>query len=229
MRPLIGISTYREQARFGSWDTPALLAPASYPDAVWAAGGEPVLLPTGATSGAVVSRLDALVIAGGADVDPARYGAAPSPALGPLRPGRDTDESALLTAAFDRSMPVLAICRGMQLMNVVLGGDLHQHLPDLPDLDVHDPGPGAFQDRTVRVSAGSMLHALVGTSVEARCHHHQAVGRLAGALVATGWAADGTIEAVERPGATFCLGVQWHPEVGKDGRLFRALVQSCPG
>ncbi len=228
MRPLVGISTYREQARWGSWEATAVLVPASYPDVIWAAGGDPVLLPTRATSGDVVGRLDALVIAGGADVDPARYGAAPSPALGPLRPDRDRDEAALLTAAFDRSMPVLAICRGMQLMNVVLGGDLLQHLPDLPGLEVHDPGAGLFHDRTVRVSPGSRLHELVGSTVQARCHHHQALGRLADALTATAWAADGTIEAVERPGATFCVGVQWHPEVGTDGRLFRALVESCP-
>lgn len=226
-RPLIGISTYREQARWGSWESAAVLVPANYPDAVRDAGGEPVLLPTGATSDDVVARLDALVVAGGADVDPARYGAAASPALGPLRPDRDADEAALLTAAFDRSVPVLAICRGMQLMNVVLGGDLVQHLPDLAGREVHDPGPGLFHDRSVRVSPGSRLHELVGPTAEARCHHHQAVGRLADALVATAWASDGTIEAVERPGPTFCLGVQWHPEVGSDHRLFQALVESC--
>ena len=227
-RPLIGVTTYREQARWGTWDSAAVLLPASYADAVRAAGGEPVLLPTGATSGDVVGRLDGLVVAGGADVDPARYGAPPDPALGPLRPDRDGDEATLLTAAFDRSLPVLAVCRGMQLMNVVLGGDLVQHLPDVVGTDVHDPGPGAFHDRDVRVSPGSRLHDVVGGSVRARCHHHQAVRRLADALVETAWAQDGTIEAVERPGATFCLGVQWHPEEDVDRRLFEALVGSCP-
>ncbi len=227
-RPLIGITTYREQARWGTWDSAAVLLPASYADAVRDSGGEPVLLPTGATSGDVVTRLDGLVVAGGADVDPARYGAPPDPALGPLRPDRDGDEAALLTAAFDRSLPVLAICRGMQLMNVVLGGDLVQHLPDVVGTDVHDPGPGSFHDRDVRVAQGSRLHDLVGPSVRARCHHHQAVGRVADALVASAWADDGTIEALERPGGTFCLGVQWHPEEDLDRRLFEALVGSCP-
>lgn len=227
MRPVIGVSTYREQARWGSWEADAVLAPARYPDAVWAAGGEPVLLPTGATSGEVVARLDALVIAGGADVDPARYGASPGPDLGPLRPDRDAAEVALLTAALDGSLPVLAICRGMQLLNVVLGGDLVQHLPGPPTMQVHDPGPGRFHDRAVRVSFGSRLHQVVGASAQARCHHHQAIARLADSLVATAWAQDGTIEAVERPGDGFCLGVQWHPEEGTDPRLFEALVAAC--
>lgn len=228
MRPLIGITTYREQARWGGWDIPAVLLPAGYADAVFAAGGEPVLLPTGSTSAAVAARLDGLVVAGGADVDPAAYGASPDPQLGPLRPDRDAAEAAILTAAFDRSLPLLAICRGMQLVNVVLGGDLVQHLPDQPGADVHDPGPGLFGDRTVRVAAGSRLHAVLGASAPARCHHHQAIGRLAAGLAAAAWADDGVIEAVERPGPVFCVGVQWHPEVGDDPRLFAALVESCP-
>jgi gamma-glutamyl-gamma-aminobutyrate hydrolase PuuD len=228
VRPLIGVSTYREQARWGVWESTAALLPATYPDAVHAAGGEPVLLPTGATSEDVVSRLDALVVAGGADVDPALYGAAPDPALGALRRDRDSSESLLLRAALARGIPVLAICRGLQLLNVTLGGTLVQHLPDRVGTEVHDPGPALFVRRTVRVATGSGLHGIVGDTAEAACHHHQAIDRLADGLTATAWAEDGTIEAVETRDGPFCLGVQWHPEEGTDLRLFQALVGSCP-
>ena len=135
-RPLIGITTYREQAQWGTWDVPAVLLPAAYADAVAAAGGEPVLLPTGAVSAEVVGRLDGLVLAGGADVDPARYERPAGPHTTVLRPERDEIELAALQAALDRDLPLLAICRGMQLLNVALGGDLVQHLPDL-----ETPGP----------------------------------------------------------------------------------------
>jgi gamma-glutamyl-gamma-aminobutyrate hydrolase PuuD len=152
MRPLIGISTYREQARWGAWDVPAVLLPASYADAVAEAGGEPVLLPTGASTAGVVDRLDGLVLAGGADVDPARYGATPGPHTTVVRPERDEAELAVLHAALDRDLPLLAICRGMQLLNVTLGGDLVQHLPDVPGAGSDGngglpPSPGARRHR----------------------------------------------------------------------------------
>ncbi len=224
-RPLIGITSYREQARWGGWDVPAVLLPATYPDAVADAGGEPVLLPTGAGSAGVVGRLDGLVLAGGADVNPARYGAAAGPHTTGLRPDRDSTESALLEAALHAQLPVLAVCRGMQLLNVVLGGDLVQHLPDRPGADCHDPGPGLFTAHQVRCTPGTLTAQLVGERVEAHCHHHQALDRVADGLTVTAWAADGTVEAVERLGGAFCLGVQWHPEAGQDRRLFRALVE----
>ena len=223
-RPLIGITTYREQARWGTWDVPAVLLPASYAEAVAAAGGEPVLLPTGSSGPGVVARMDALVLAGGADVDPARYGAAAGPRTTVLRPDRDDTELALLAASLEAGLPVLAVCRGMQLLNAALGGDLEQHLPDRPGAGVHDPGPGLFADHEVRCAPGSRVAGLLGERVAAHCHHHQAVDRLASALVATAWAEDGTVEAVEHAGAAFCLGVQWHPEAGQDRRLFAALV-----
>jgi gamma-glutamyl-gamma-aminobutyrate hydrolase PuuD len=227
MRPLIGISTYREQARWGTWDVPAILLPASYADAVAEAGGEPVLLPTGAVSAEVVGRLDGLVMAGGADVDPARYGRPAGPRTTVLRPERDESELIALQAALDRDLPLLAICRGMQLLNVALGGDLVQHLPDVEHTGVHDPGAGLYQRRDVRTEPGSALHRLLGPTAPVACHHHQALARIAPGLTASAWAEDGVVEAVEAEGRRFCLGVQWHPEEGADRRLFAAHVAAA--
>jgi putative glutamine amidotransferase len=227
MRPLIGISTYREQARWGFWDLPAVLLPASYADAVAEVGGEPVLLPTGAVSAEVVGRLDGLVLAGGADVDPARYGCTPGPHTTVLRPERDAAELAVLQAALDRDLPLLAICRGMQLLNVALGGVLLQHLPDVPDTGSHDPGEGLFARRKVRTGPGTQLDRLLGPATAVDCHHHQAVDRIAPELTPSAWAEDGLVEAVEASGRRFCLGVQWHPEAGDDRRLFAALVSAA--
>lgn len=224
VRPLIGITTYREHASWGSWEDRAVLLPSTYPEAVALAGGEPVLLPTGSAGASVVGRLDGLVLAGGADVDPARYGQQPGPQTGAPREDRDETEVVLLRAALDAGLPVLAVCRGLQLLNVVLGGDLVQHLPDVVGTGTHDPGPGVFADHEVTTVPGTTVAALLGERVGAHCHHHQAVGRLAGSLRVAARAEDGTVEAVERPGEGFLLGVQWHPEAGTDGRLFRALV-----
>jgi gamma-glutamyl-gamma-aminobutyrate hydrolase PuuD len=227
VRPVIGISTYREQARWGTWDVPAILLPASYADAVAGAGGEPVLLPTGAVTAEVVTRLDGLIVAGGADVDPARYGKSAGPRTTVLRPERDESELNALQAALDRDLPLLAICRGMQLLNVALGGDLVQHLPDVENTGVHDPGAGLYQPREVRTEPGSELHRLLGPAAPVACHHHQALARVAAELTPSAWAEDGVVEAVEAVGRRFCLGVQWHPEEGADHRLFAAHVAAA--
>jgi anthranilate synthase component 2/putative glutamine amidotransferase len=227
MRPLIGISTYREQARWGAWDLPAVLLPASYADAVAEAGGEPVLLPTGAVSTEAVRRLDGLVLAGGADVDPARYGHPAGPHTTVLRPERDAAELAVLQAALSRDLPLLAICRGMQLLNVELGGDLLQHLPDVPGAGIHNPGAGLFAGRQVRTAPGTQLDRLLGPTAAVDCHHHQALDRIAPGLTPSAWAEDGLVEAVEAAGRRFCLGVQWHPEASADRRLFEALVSAA--
>ncbi|MCU1677742.1 MAG: gamma-glutamyl-gamma-aminobutyrate hydrolase family protein [Frankiales bacterium] len=223
MRPLIGISTYREQARWGTWDEEAILLPATYADAVASVGGEPVLLPTGATSADVVGRLDGLVLAGGADIEPSRYGAGPHPQVTVTRPDRDAAEFLLLDGALAAELPVLAICRGMQLLNVALGGDLVQHLPDI-GADPHDPGAGEYRQHPVRISPDSVIGGLLGDEAIAHCHHHQAVRRLGEGLIAVAWAGDGTVEAVEAEAGPFCVGVQWHPEAGEERRLFAALI-----
>jgi putative glutamine amidotransferase len=229
MRPLIGISTYREQAQWGTWHVPAVLLPATYADAVAEAGGEPVLLPTGAVTADVVARLDGLILAGGADIDPARYGSVPGPRTTVVRPDRDAAELAVLQAALDRDLPLLAVCRGMQLLNVALGGDLLQHLPDVPGTASHHAGDGLFARRQVRTAEGSALDRLLGPAPTVDCHHHQALDRVAPGLTASAWAEDGLVEGVEAAGRRFCLGVQWHPEAGEDRRLFSALVTATQG
>jgi anthranilate synthase component 2/putative glutamine amidotransferase len=227
MRPLIGISTYREQARWGFWDVPAVLLPASYADAVSLAGGEPVLLPTASVTADVVARLDGLVLAGGADVDPARYGEEPGEHTTVTRPDRDASEVAVLQAALDRDLPLLAICRGMQLLNVVLGGTLLQHLPAVRGTEPHQLGLGLYAERKVRTAPGSALDALIGPTATVNCHHHQALDRIASALTPSAWADDGVVEGVEAQSRRFCLAVQWHPETSEDPRLFSGLVAAA--
>ncbi|MGH3758647.1 gamma-glutamyl-gamma-aminobutyrate hydrolase family protein [Actinophytocola sp.] len=224
--PLIGISTYLERSRFGVWDVPAALLPRGYVDGVVHAGGTPVLLPpVGGWEPGHLSNLDGLVIAGGADIDPACYDADRDPATGPARPDRDESEWALINLAFKLRIPLLGVCRGMQLLNVVLGGTLHQHVPARTGTTDHQPEPGTFGRVPVTVEPGSRLAAAVGERVDVWCHHHQAVDRLGDDLRAVAWSADGTVEGVELAGEVFAVGVQWHPEEdGVDRRLFEALV-----
>jgi putative glutamine amidotransferase len=228
--PVIGITTYREQARWGVWDTTADVLHAQYADALVAAGGVPVLLPPATASdevaAAVVARIDGLVVSGGADVAPARYGEEPHPRTTSWREDRDAWESALLRAADAAALPTLGVCRGMQLMAVAAGGALVQHTPDVVGHEGHNPGGAEFGTTGVRTEAGSRLAALVGDTVEVGCHHHQTVAAHPG-FAATAWAADGSLEAMERPGPRFCVAVQWHPEVREDTRLFVGLVAAA--
>jgi putative glutamine amidotransferase len=233
---LVGISSYAEPARWGPWHAPAALLPLSYAEQVAAAGGVPVLLPPLPGMTAAVRRLDALVLSGGGDVDPAGYGAPPHPQTSRVQPGRDRAELDLLAAALAAGLPVLAICRGLQILNVLRGGTLRQHLPEAGG---HRAGPGTFGTHQVRVAPGSRLGRLHRAAVrppdaggelwlDVPTAHHQAIGRLGAGLVATAWAADGTIEAVETApadGDAFLIAVQWHPEEGADPRLFRALTR----
>jgi putative glutamine amidotransferase len=229
--PVIGVSAYCEQARWGVWEREAVVLPRRYVDAVAAAGGIPVLLPPEPGIGDALARLDGLMLSGGGDVDPARYGAQPSPEVTSVRPERDAAEFALLDAAMSLRLPVLGICRGMQVINVARGGSLHQHLPDVVGHDGHAPVPGAFGQHEVRVAAGSRLSEILGSgagpAVTTPTHHHQAVDRVGKGLTATAWAADGTIEAFEADGEQFLVAVQWHPEAGDDPALFRALVEAA--
>jgi putative glutamine amidotransferase len=228
MRPLIGLSSYREQARWGVWDTSADLLPTQYAASVEAAGGVPVILPPvdPAAAPTVVARLDGLVISGGADVDPGRYGAEPHPQTRGWRPDRDGWEVALLEAADERGIAVLGVCRGMQVMAVRAGGTLEQHTPDRVGHDQHSPGGDVFGDIGVETAPGSRLRDLVGARQEVGCHHHQAVLTHPG-FEAVAFSADGTLEAMERPGDRFCLAVQWHPESRTDAGLFRGLVAAA--
>jgi gamma-glutamyl-gamma-aminobutyrate hydrolase PuuD len=227
--PRVGLPTYVEPARWGVWDRPAALLPQSYVAAVTSVGGLPVLLPPAdpAAAGRALDGLDALILTGGADVDPARYGAGRNPASQPPRPERDRWETALALAALDRDLPLLAICRGAQVLNVALGGTLDQHLPDVVGNQAHLPEPGAFGAVTVRLAPGSTVAAILGAEVKVPCYHHQSLRRLGRDVEAVGWADDGTIEAAVVAGRRFAVAVQWHPEEGDDPRLFRALVAAA--
>ena len=230
MRPIIGISTYREPASWLAWEqVPAVLLPVRYVDAVRAGGGIPVLLPPlgpGDDAGKLVGRLDGLVLSGGADVNPARYGEHPHARTTGWRDDRDVSEFALLDAADDLGLPVLGICRGMQVMAARAGGRLTQHVPDLTGNDVHSPGPALYGPVRVATVAGTRLAGIVGENVTARCHHHQAVAEHPG-FVISAVAADGIPEAMEAPTDRFVVGVQWHPETDTDIRIFRALAEAA--
>jgi putative glutamine amidotransferase len=231
--PLIGVTTYRQEATWGPWQCPAAVLPVSYVDCVAAVGGRPLLLPPSEGPGGedgsaadVVAALDGLVLVGGGDVDPACYGAAPHPATAGVNRGRDDSELALLGAALRADLPVLAICRGLQVLNVFLGGTLVQHLPDIVGHAGHQPGVGCFGSTEVSIEPGRLLSKAMGESSTVQCSHHQAVDRLADGLVVAARAPDGVVESVELPAAPFVVAVQWHPEQDRDLRLFEALVRA---
>lgn len=224
--PLIAISTYVEDARWGVWNVPAALLPMAYVDGVAAAGGLPVLLPQNGDDPSALSAVDGLVLAGGADVDPAGYGHE-SHEKTVSRPERDRFEFALLREALRRRLPVLGVCRGMQVLNVALGGTLTQHLPDSVGT-AHQPGPATYGTTRVTFTESTRVAGILGAGADVHCYHHQAVDRLGTGLVATGRAVDGTVEAVEVPDEPFVVGVQWHPEQDhRDLRLFAALVRAA--
>jgi gamma-glutamyl-gamma-aminobutyrate hydrolase PuuD len=227
-RPVIGITSYAQDARWGVWHLPAALVPLAYVDAIERAGGRAVLIPPVEEDvEETLDALDAIVFSGGADVDPLHYGAEPHPETDVPHTRRDAGELALLRAALERDMPTLAICRGFQLLNVARGGDLVQHLPDKVGHDEHKRVPGEYAVHPVEVKEGSRLAEIVGASSDVTSHHHQALGRVGEGLVESAWAADGTLEAVEDPTRRFVVGVQWHPEASEDVALFEALVEQA--
>ena len=230
MRPVIGITSYAQDARWGVWHLPAALVPLAYVDAVERAGGRALVVPPAEEDiEQTLDALDGIVFSGGADVDPAHYGAEAHPETDSPQLRRDAGELALLQAALERDMPTLAICRGFQLLNVARGGDLVQHLPEMTGNDAHKQVPGEFAVHPVEVRAGSRLAGIVGSAADVTSHHHQALGRVGEGLVESAWAADGTLEAVEDPSLRFAVGVQWHPEAGEDAALFEALVEQARG
>ena len=230
--PAIGICAAVEDARFGPWDQPATLLPRGYADAVQAAGGLALLLPPDDAvvehPGALLDHLDGLLLAGGRDIDPLTYGARPDPQTADPSPERDRFELALASAALERDMPVLGVCRGMQMLNVARGGTLQQHVErDL--LQRHRHTPGVFADHEVELAPGSLAaRAAGGERVAVRSHHHQAIGELGEELEATGHSPDdGLVEAVELPSKRFALGVLWHPEADDASGVIGALVKAA--
>lgn len=230
-RPVIGLSTYVEPARWGAWEVPAALLHEWYVDAVREAGGRAVLLPPDSTDDDVLDRIDGLILIGGADVDPTHYGAEAHPTVDVPRVERDAGELMLCRGARNRDLPLLGICRGMQVMAVAHGGSLIQDLPDAGYGLVHREQPGSFTEHTVTLAEGSRAAVIYGANrIETNSSHHQGVAD-PGTLTPVGWTDDGLIEVLEAPDSRFALGVQWHPE-HPDRRsaelpLFRALVEAA--
>lgn len=231
--PVVGLTTYLEMAQQGVWNVRAAFLPEQYFTSVTDAGGVAVLLPPQASpeaaAEAVLDGLDGLILTGGLDVQPELYGAERHPLTDPARPDRDAWELALLRGAEERGMPVLAICRGLQLANVAHGGTLHQHLPDALGTERYRIGGGVFADNVVEVAAGSRLAAHLGAGeFTVHSYHHQGIDRLGEGLVATAHTDDGLVQAFEGTGDSYLVGVQWHPEENaEDKRLFSGLVEAA--
>jgi putative glutamine amidotransferase len=228
VRPLIGITSYDEPVAWGAWNVEAVLVPSAYVRAVERAGGRAVVVPPSDDElEATLAVLDGIVFSGGGDLDPTVYGAEPHDETRGVSAKRDGAELALVRAALERDMPVLAVCRGSQVLNVALGGTLVQHLPEVVGHDRHLHTPGEFADHDVRVAPESRVGTLLGERAPVKSHHHQAYGTLGEGLREAAWADDGTVEAIEDPGRRFAVGVLWHPEEGEDLALFEALVEEA--
>ncbi len=227
-RPLVGITTYVTRAAFGAWDLDAALVPYDYVAAVERAGGRALLVPP-ALEGIeeTLAALDGLIFSGGSDLDPGLYGQEAHPETNGIVAERDGAELALLQAALTRDLPVLAICRGSQVLNIALGGDLDQHLPDTVGDGTHKQVPGTFAEHPVDVVSDERLYPVLGERVSVKSHHHQGFGRLGEGLRVAAVADDGTVEAIWNPASRFAVGVLWHPEAGEDARLFEELVSQA--
>ncbi|WP_295841872.1 gamma-glutamyl-gamma-aminobutyrate hydrolase family protein [uncultured Microbacterium sp.] len=231
--PVVGLTTYLERAKQGVWDVRASFLPQQYFDAVTASGASAVLLPPQPrpeqAAAAVLDGLDGLILTGGLDVQPELYGAERHPLTDPARADRDAWEIALLAGARERGIPVFGICRGLQLINVAMGGTLHQHLPEALGTERYRIGGGVFAENVVEVDAGTRLAGLVGAgALTVHSYHHQGVDRVGEGLVVTARTDDGLVQAVETDGDDYLVAVQWHPEENaEDRRLFLGLVAAA--
>jgi putative glutamine amidotransferase len=235
-RPLIGVCAAVERASYGAWkDEPAVLLPLSYARAIHGAGGMMAMLPPDRRAsedpGELLDHLDALVLGGGADVDPETHGAEPHPETVGTNPDRDRFEIALARGALERGIPLLGVCRGMQVLNVACGGNLDQHIPERLGHEIHRPIPGSWAEHEVRLEPGSLAaEAAGGERLTVKSHHHQGVDRIAEGLVASAWATDDeTVEAIESGDGGFVLGVLWHPEEDPADHVIPTLVDVAAG
>jgi putative glutamine amidotransferase len=228
MKPVIGITSYAEEVTWGAWVEEAALVPLSYVRAIERAGGRPLVIPP--SEGAIeetLSVLDGILFSGGSDLDPTLYDAEAHPETQGVHEARDRAEMALLGAALERDMPVLAVCRGSQVLNVARGGDLVQHLPEVLGHEEHKHTPGEYSDHDVTLEPDTRVGGILGDRAPVKSHHHQGFGRIGEGLREAGYAEDGTVEALEDPSKRFAVGVLWHPEEGEDMALFEALVEQA--
>jgi putative glutamine amidotransferase len=221
-RPLIGLTSYLRNESYSSFDAPSAALPMAYVEAVHASGGRAVLITTDDPGADVLDRLDGLVLTGGSDVDSAYFGEAPHPLINVV-PERDRAELLLLRAALERDLPILGICRGFQVMAINAGGRLHQHLPDVLGHDGHRLTDGGTHP--VQLVAGTRCHKILGDELDVNSRHHQGVAD-PGSLTAAGWSGE-LLEAAEDQTRRFAIGVQWHPEMSTDRRVFEALVAAA--
>ncbi|HVL94952.1 MAG TPA: gamma-glutamyl-gamma-aminobutyrate hydrolase family protein [Solirubrobacteraceae bacterium] len=233
LRPRIGLCACQATARWSVWNEDVVFVPRHYVRAVQRAGGAPLVLPPDdvwtADPDAVLDGLDGLILCGGTDVAPAAYGAEPHPRTDAPDVERDGFEIALARRALERDIPVLGVCRGMQLMNVAAGGTLVRHLPDRLGSDLHRHTPGSFADHPVALEEGSLAARAAGDTLHpTKSHHHQGIDRVGEGFEVTGWSVDDRVpEAIEAPERRFALGVQWHPEVDEGSRIIAALVEEA--
>jgi len=231
-RPVIGICAAIESAKWAAWEVLVNLSPRTYSLAVQRAGGIALVLPpddvVAESPDELLDMIDALILAGGSDIDPGSYGAKPHPETRGTRPERDRFEIALGTRALERDMPVLGICRGMQMLNVIQGGTINQHVRDLVNNDLHRHTPGVFTDHRVRLEPGSRAARVAGAEhTEVKSAHHQGLEELGEGVVTSGWADDGVVEAIELPGKEFAVGVLWHPEEDEQSRVVGSVVEEA--
>ena len=231
-RPLIGVCAAIERASFGVWsDEPATLLPLSYSRAIHGAGGMLAMLPpdrrVSENPGELLDRLDALVLGGGADIDPEDQGIERHPETVGTNPDRDRFEIALARDALERGMPLLGVCRGMQVLNVACGGTLDQHIPERLGHEIHRPVPGSWAEHEVRIEPGSLAAEAAGKErLSVKSHHHQGVDRIADGLTASAWATDDeSVEAIESADGHFALGVLWHPEEDPTDRIIPTVIE----
>jgi putative glutamine amidotransferase len=231
-RSLIGVCAAIEPASFGVWkDEPAILLPLSYSRAIHGAGGMMAMLPPDRRAAEdpdeLLDRIDALVLGGGADIDPESQGIEAHPETVGTNPDRDSFEIALALGALERGMPLLGVCRGMQVLNVACGGSLDQHIPERLGHDIHRPVPGSWAEHDVRLQPGSLAASAAGTdSLTVKSHHHQGIDRIADNLTASAWATDDeSVEAIESKDGGFALGVLWHPEEDAEDQLIPSLIE----
>jgi putative glutamine amidotransferase len=227
-RPVIGITTYVTPAKWDNWVLEASLIPHDYVRAVEEAGGRPLLVPPSEDGiEETLDALDGIIFSGGSDLDPAHYGGEAHPETSGIHEERDRAELELMKAALERDMPVLGVCRGVQVLNVARGGDLIQHLPEIVGHEGHKHSPGAFTDHDVAIEPETTLGTILGGRHGVKSHHHQGLDAVGEGLRVSAHAEDGTVEGVEDPERRFALGVLWHPEAGEDRKLFEALVEQA--
>ena len=224
--PIIGVTTSINLRDYETPEQAVVMLPANYPNAIRKAGGIPVLLTEGDDVVTLLDRLDGIIIAGGRDIDPACYGEEPHEKTTNLRPEQDSWEASLITSAIERDLPMLCVCRGHQLLSIERGGSLHQHLPETPGHENHGATAGDWSDHPVKIKESSLLASVIGTETMANSGHHQGVAD-AGDLMVVARTDDGLIEAVELPGASFLLSMQWHPEMIDQTKVFDALIEAA--